>query len=126
MQFLIYSGDMGDSRIELEIAETCVLLEAARTCEDAIDVVEAIREAQEHLDIALNEAMATAVVEGASMRSVAQAAEMAPNSVRSRLAASPLLADYSMGGVVDAMGVAEARFEKNPMTFTRRRPTKES
>ena len=106
-------------------------LAAARTALDqasatGIDLttVEHLRTAGDEVTSALNEAMAELVVAGASVRQVAAAAGMAPNSVRPRLASSRALGDYAADGVVNAMGVTAARLEsRSPLRFTRRRPT---
>lgn len=113
-----YHRAIADARGELASADV-----------ETVDLttVEHLRAAAGHVDAALNEAMATLVVDGASLRSVAAAAGMAPNSVRPRLAAAPTLAPYAADGVVDSLGVAAARIEqRQPMRFTRRRPTEEN
>lgn len=108
------------------ITEARAELDAADVASPDFETVEHLRAAAGHVDAALNEAMATLIVDGASLRSVAQAAGMAPNSVRPRLAAAPTLAPYAEDGVVDSMGVAAARLEqRQPMRFTRRKPTQE-
>ncbi len=117
---------MSTSEYSRALAEARANLDAADVASPDLETLEHLRQAARKVDEALNEAMATAVVDGASLRSVAQAAGMAPNSVRPRLASAPRLAPYAEAGVVDSMGVAAARLEqRKPMRFTRRRPTKE-
>jgi hypothetical protein len=80
-------------------------------------------EAREQLDQALNELMAAAVIEGQSLRSVAAQVGLAPNSVAARLAKSSGLSAYSSAGRVSAPAVHQARADKAPLRFQRRRPT---
>ena len=66
--------------------------------------------------------MAATVVRGASVRQVAGAAGMAPNSVTPRLADTAALGDYAEGERVTSEGIARARHAAR-MTFQPRRPT---
>ena len=84
--------------------------------------VEALRDAVAAATAALNEAMAATVLRGASVRQVAGAAGMAPNSVAPRLAETRSLGDYAEGERVTAEGIARARHAAR-MTFQPRRPT---
>ena len=54
--------------------------------EDPMQAVEQLSRARDAVDAALDEAMARAALEGASFRSVASRAGLAPNSVAPRLA----------------------------------------
>ena len=119
-------GCVTEQNFSRAIADARAELDAAEVASPDLETVEHLRAAARHVDDALNEVMATLVVDGASLRSVAAAAGMAPNSVRPRLATAPTLAPYAADGVVDSMGVAAARLEqRQPMRFTRRRPTQE-
>ncbi|MFP3714710.1 hypothetical protein [Puerhibacterium sp. TATVAM-FAB25] len=65
------------------------------------------------LDAALDEAMAEALLAGASMRSVADEAGVAPNTVPPRLARTEALGAYAnREGRVSAEGVARARYDR--------------
>ncbi|MGB7963083.1 MAG: hypothetical protein WCF12_09040 [Propionicimonas sp.] len=79
----------------------------------------------ECLEEALREAMADAVLDGSSMRRVAEITGMAPNSVPPRLARSKLLGRYAGDGNITAQSIAVARHEaasgSPSMTFTPRR-----
>lgn len=120
------TGFMGSSEYNRALAAAQTALEQAGAAEIDLGTVEQLRVANEEIAIALNEAMAELVVAGASVRQVAAAAGMAPNSVRPRLASSQTLGEYAADGVVDAMGVAAARLESRaPMRFVRRRTNQE-
>ena len=72
-----------------------------------------LREAQDHLTAAIDEAMAAAVVvEGETLRSAGQLAGLSENAVGPRLARTSLLAAYqSDAGRVTASGVERARYD---------------
>src|SRR5262245_37929434 len=98
-----------------------------------------LREAQEHLTVAIDEAMAAAVVEGETLRAAGQLAGLSENAVGPRLARTRTLAAYqSEEGRVTAAGVERARYDVEqgrhaplapgaapppPMRFRPRRPT---
>ena len=98
-----------------------------------------LREAQEHLSAAIDEAMAAAVVEGETLRSAGALAGLSENAVGPRLARTRTLAAYqSEDGRVTAAGVERARYDVErgrhtplppgaappaPMRFRPRRPT---
>lgn len=93
-------------------------IEAARSAlSQAVDAapqeqVEQLARARSLVDEALDEAMARAVLEGTSVRAVAAAAGLAPNSVPPRLAQTDTLAAYSsVDGRVSSEGIARARFD---------------
>lgn len=94
---------------------------------DAEDVVAELSAAHRALEDATREAMAAAVLEGTSMRRVAEIAGLAPNSVPPRLARSKSLGRYADDGAVTAQGIAVARYEaaaeagRPPLRFTPRR-----
>lgn len=79
--------------------------------------------AQEHITAALDETMARAALGGASMRTIAASAQVAPNSVPPRLARSAALASYAEGGKGTAPALAVARADHRKFTFTPRRRT---
>jgi len=94
-------------------------LDAARAAlDEAIaaepsEAVEQLSRARALLDVALDEAMAEALLAGSSMRSVAEAAGVAPNTVPPRIARTPALAGYSgPDGRVSAEGVTRARYDR--------------
>jgi len=98
-----------------------------------------LREAQEHLSAAIDEAMAAAVVDGETLRSAGALAGLSENAVGPRLARTRTLAAYqSEEGRVTAAGVERARYDveqgrhaplppgavpPTPMRFRPRRPT---
>lgn len=90
-------------------------------------VVAELTRAGRLLDDALREAMAAAVLDGTSMRRVAEITGLAPNSVPPRLARSKSLAPYSDEGSISAQGIAVARYQaaaeagRPPLRFTPRR-----
>lgn len=94
-------------------------LDAARAALDEAstaapgEAVEPLSRARALLDVALDEAMAEALLAGSSMRSVAEAAGVAPNTVPPRIARTPALAGYSgPDGRVSAEGVTRARYDR--------------
>ena len=71
-----------------------------------------LRAAQEHLVVALDEAMAVAVVEGSSLRSTGALAGLSENAVGPRLARTNLLRAYGDDtGRVTANAVVRARYD---------------
>ncbi len=110
---------------------------------DASDVASALprlREAQELITSAIDEAMAAAVVEGETLRAAGALAGLSENAVGPRLARTRTLAAYqSEDGRVTAAGVERARYAVEqgrhqplppgapppaPMRFRPRRPTR--
>ena len=98
-----------------------------------------LREAQQHLTVAIDEAMAAVLVtEGGSIRTTGALAGLSENAVGPRLARTRLLAAYgSESGRVTAAGVERARYDLEegrhrdgtdlpeppaPMRFRARRP----
>ena len=80
--------------------------------EDPMQAVEQLSRAREAVDAALDEAMARATLEGASFRSVASRAGLAPNSVAPRLARTAALRPYAdPDGRVGSTGVERARYD---------------
>lgn len=88
-------------------------------------VVTELSAAYKALDDALREAMAAAVLDGTSMRRVAQITGMAPNSVPPRLARSKSLSPYAGPGGITSADIAVARYDADsgrpPMSFKPRR-----
>ncbi len=88
-------------------------------------VVAELSAANKALDHALREAMAAAVLDGTSMRRVAEITGIAPNSVPPRLARSKSLSPYADEGSITSQGIAVARYDaasgRPPMTFKPRR-----
>ena len=72
-----------------------------------------LREAQQHLTVAVDEAMAAVLVnEGGSIRTTGALAGLSENAVGPRLARTRLLAAYgSESGRVTAAGVERARYD---------------
>ena len=103
--------------------------------EDEVGLTEVLTRVQEHIGAALDETMARAALGGASVRSIASSAQIAPNTVPPRLARSATLAAYAEGGKVTAEGLAVARADhrqqqaeqppnsSGTFTFTPRRRT---
>ncbi|MGL3805548.1 hypothetical protein ACSYDW_05565 [Paeniglutamicibacter sp. R2-26] len=98
---------------------------------DPLAAVERLGEARELIDAALNEAMAEATLDGASIRSVAVRAGLSPNAVPPRLARTAQLSGYTDAvGKVSSSSIERARYDsetgrpapKEPMTFKPRRP----
>lgn len=114
------------------IAEALGLL--ARVPDAPLEAVDALGRVRRLVDEALNDAMAEATLEGASVRSVAQHAGLSPNAVPPRLARTPTLGGYSDGdGRVSGSSLERARYDSElgrpapeaPMRFQRRRRTTE-
>ncbi|MCA0294515.1 MAG: hypothetical protein LCH96_04200 [Actinobacteria bacterium] len=97
----------------------------ALDADSAEDAVAALGDADSALEVALREAMAAAVIAGASMRRVAELTGLAPNSVPPRLARSKALSPYAGDGAITSQDIAVARYDaaggRPPMTFTPRR-----
>ncbi len=80
--------------------------------DDPMQAVEQLSRARDAVDEALDEAMARAALEGASFRSVASRAGLAPNSVSPRLARTAALSAYAdPAGRVGSAGVERARYD---------------
>ncbi|WP_149957184.1 hypothetical protein [Zafaria cholistanensis] len=103
--------------------------------ESALDQVEVLGEVRELVDEALNESMARATLDGASIRAVALRAGLSPNAVPPRLARTePLQAYSNPDGKVVASSLERARYDAeldrtppastNPPRFQKRRPTR--
>jgi len=103
-------------------AETVLRAVAA---EDPSQAVAFLSDASRAISEALREAMAAAVLDGASMRRVAEIAGIAPNSVPPRLARSKPLAPYVDDGTITADSIMMARYDaatgRPPMKFMPRR-----
>ncbi len=80
--------------------------------EHPADALPHLRAAQEHLTVALDEAMAATVIDGASIRSAGALAGLSENAVGPRLAQTRMLGAYEDGsGRVTAGGVERARYD---------------
>lgn len=81
--------------------------------DEPADALPHLRAAQEHLTLAIDEAMAATIVEeGSSIRTAGQLAGLSENAVGPRLARTTLLAAYgSEAGRVTAAGVERARYD---------------
>ena len=80
--------------------------------DDPMLAVEHLSRARDAVDEALDEAMARAALDGASFRSVASRAGLAPNSVAPRLARTAALSPYAdPAGRVGSAGVERARYD---------------
>lgn len=107
------------------LARARVALEAASQAE-ASAAVGHLAAARALLDEALDEAMAEALLAGASVRAVAEAARIAPNTVPPRLGRTPSLAGYSNDdGRVTSEGLARARYDRERGQEPPRVPTAE-
>ena len=84
---------------------------------DPAALVAALSAARDRLDEALDEAMATAALDGASLRKVAQAAMLAPNTLPPRLARTASLADYADEGRVTSGALERARHDRRRGTY---------
>jgi hypothetical protein len=102
--------------------------------ERSLDRVEVLGEVRELVDEALNESMARATLDGASIRAVALRAGLSPNAVPPRLARSEPLQAYSTpDGRVVGSAIERARYDAelnrtppqptSPPRFQKRRPT---
>ena len=77
-----------------------------------LEGLERLRAAAEQLACLIDETMASAVISGYYMRSVASAAGMTDNAIPPRLARTALLAGYADQGKVTASGVSRARYDR--------------
>lgn len=91
------------------VRDVIATLNAAEENEGPLGLVEALAEARDLLEEAHAEAMAEAVVAGNSVREVARAAGLAPNSVNPRLARTGLLSGYAESGRVGADQITLAK-----------------
>ena len=113
-------------------------LEAARRCATATESLPVLIEAQQHLNRAVDEVMAAAVLEeGASLRQAGQLADLSENAVGPRLARTARLSPYATPeGRVTRTSVERARYDAElgrpaptpdtppaPLRFRRRRDT---
>ena len=73
--------------------------------DDLLQTIENLAEVRTLVDAALNEAMAEAALEGASIREVAGRAGLAPNSVPPRLARTEKLSPYSWDGTLTSSSI---------------------
>jgi len=100
-------------------------LQRALATTDPSQAVTELSDVIRAVETALSEAMAAAVLAGTSMRKVAEAAGIAPNSVPPRLARSTPLAAYVASGASTADAIVVARHDaatgRSPMTFKPRR-----
>lgn len=108
----------------------------ATSIEECTEAMTALSDARDRLDLLVDEVAARAVLAGASVRSLAEVAGVAPNSLPPRLARSSTLGAYAEDGRVGAEGVARARYdartgqhqrttEPAPLTFKPRRTRKD-
>lgn len=118
---IVYAFFMNTLRDALD--EARALLARVDTDEPGRVDVDLLGRAAQLLEAALNEAMAAAVLSGDSVRSVAQAAGIAPNSVPPRLARSRSLAPYAEGGRLSGDAIGAARYEASrTLKFTPKKP----
>ena len=97
-----------DPKSPVEIARALL----ASVPQDPMQAVEQLSRARDAVDEALEEAMARAALEGASFRSVASRAGLAPNSVAPRLARTAALRAYAdPAGRVSSAGVERALYD---------------
>lgn len=90
--------------------------------DEGLETVAKLRAAELLLEQALNEAMATSALRGASLRRLAAETGLAPNTIAARLSRAPSMQAYAPAGRVTAEDLAvERRSRSTPMTFTRRR-----
>ncbi len=112
-----------------EPRETAPLAEAIRAAKAAVQdldpvagadpaaLVAALSAARDRLDEALDEAMASAALGGTSLRKVAQAAMLAPNTLPPRLARTAALAEYADEGKVTSGSLERARHDRRRGTY---------
>jgi hypothetical protein len=113
-------------------------LARARSAATATEALPVLIEAQQHLDRAVDETMAAAVLEeGTSLRQAGQLADLSENAVGPRLARTARLRPYATAeGRVTRTSVERARYDAElgrpapspadpppPMRFRRRRET---
>ena len=124
--------DMNDPL--LDTIEQARALLGAPLPDSAVELTELLTRVHELVNSALDETMARAALGGASLRTIASSAQVAPNTVPPRLARSAVLGSYAQGGKVSAQGLAVARADqrqqhdedggvKAAFTFIPRRPT---
>lgn len=117
-------GRVSAQRIDLLVAQVRQQL-AEPLPTDPTELVAGLARAAGVLSEALDEAMARAALDGASLRSIAGRAGVAPNSVPPRLARSQALAEYADAGKVSAEAVVVARADRArgmaPLAFVPRR-----
>ncbi|SDB93197.1 hypothetical protein GA0111570_109119 [Raineyella antarctica] len=119
-----------DNPLARSVESARLLLDRIDTDQPTLDDVTRLTEAGEHLTSALNEAMAAVALSGASIRQVAAAARIAPNSVGPRLAASAPLEGYVEEGRVSGESLSRARYDASrsnnsksrPLRFSTRKP----
>ena len=124
------------SDLESLIGTATRSLETAARCVSATDALPVLIEAQQHLNRAVDEAMAAAVLEeGASLRQAGQLADLSENAVGPRLARTTRLRPYATPeGRVTRTSVERARYDAElgrpaptpenppaPLRFRRRR-----
>lgn len=78
---------------------------------DLLKLISTLAEVRALIETALNEAMAEAALEGASIREVAGRAGLAPNSVPPRLARTEKLAPYAWDGTLTSSSIERARYD---------------
>lgn len=117
----MYDRVMNDPRQD-NITAARALLHAPMP-KSEVELTDLLTRAQEHITAALDETMARAALGGASMRTIAASAQVAPNSVPPRLARSATLSSYAEGGKVTAEALAVARADQKRLTFIPRRRT---
>lgn len=79
--------------------------------QQALVALAALGRARGLLDQLIDEVSADGVLAGLSVRAVAQAAGVAPNTLPPRLARTSTLGGYSAAGKVDSEGIARARYD---------------
>jgi hypothetical protein len=102
--------DMNDPL--LDTIEQARALLGAPLPDSAVELTELLTRVHELVNSALDETMARAALGGASLRTIASSAQVAPNTVPPRLARSAVLGSYAQGGKVSAEGLAVARADQ--------------
>ncbi|SDD26520.1 hypothetical protein SAMN04489747_0580 [Auraticoccus monumenti] len=103
---------------------------------DQAAALAALSSARERIDALIDEVAAQGVLAGQSVRSLAEAAGVAPNTLSPRLARTTVLGGYAEDGRVGAEGIARARYDlrngqyrpaeqTEPLTFRARRSRKD-
>jgi hypothetical protein len=115
MHLLHYAGTVRDTPEQNPLTDTLAALraeldEVEPTAPD--EAVHHLSRARTLLDTALDEAMALATLSGASVRSVALTAGVAPNTVAPRLARTAALGAYQAAGRVGSAGIERARHDQ--------------
>lgn len=119
-------------------AAVAALESAARdlATDDHAVALAALSSAQHKIDALIDEIAAHGVLAGQSVRSLAEAAGVAPNTLSPRLARTTVLGGYAEHGRVGAEGIARARYDFRtgqyqpsepaaPLTFRARRSRKD-